>query len=99
MPQLFKGIKLKMTAAIIFAALITAASLTTITYVLTSYALAQGSKTRANETAKILSEALFGRTRQLAIRTEIFAQDNDFQTSYDFRESELARLEKNVSDF
>ncbi len=95
---LFKGIKLKMTAATVAAVLATALSLTTITYALVSYSLGISLRSRVTEISKIIAEALSGRQRQLGIRAELIVQDNDFQTSFSFRTDEAERLRKDVED-
>jgi serine phosphatase RsbU (regulator of sigma subunit) len=96
--MIFKGIKIKMTAAIIGAVLSSATLLTVVTIFLVSYTVKLSLKTRAKETSKILTQALEGRQRQQVIRTEIVAQDNDFQTAYAFKEAELERLQKDLSE-
>src|SRR5437763_952731 len=95
---LFKGIKVKMTVANIAGVLAAVVALTTVTYVLVSYSLGESLKSRAIEISKILTEALQGRERQLAIHAEVTTQDRDFQTSFAFREDEQERLRKDIGD-
>src|SRR5262245_12448020 len=95
---LFKGISLKMTVTITAAVFATALVLTAITLVLVSYSLDVSLKARGDQIAMILSEALSGRQRQLAIRADVLAQDGDFQTAYSFREVEPERIQKDLAE-
>lgn len=95
---MFKGIKLKMTAAIVAAVLVTAAALTVITSFLVAYTFKLSLKSHADETSKILAEAIAGRERPLAVRAEVVAGDGDFQTAYSFRVNELEALHKDLAE-
>jgi serine phosphatase RsbU (regulator of sigma subunit) len=94
----FKGITAKMMAAIVLSVLGTAIALTAISSVLVTYTLRVGLRTRLDETSKLLSEALSGRLRQLGIRTDIDAQDENFQTSFAFRDVERQRLQRDLGE-
>lgn len=96
--KFFKGIKVKLTAAITGAVLATALLLTVVTVLLVSYTVKLSLDTRAVETSKIISEGLLSREHLLSIRTEMIAQDEGFQTAYSFRTSELERLDKELSE-
>jgi serine phosphatase RsbU (regulator of sigma subunit) len=95
---MFKGIKFKMTSAIISAVLTTASLLTVVSTLLVSYTLKLTVRSRAVEMSKILSEAITGRQRQLSLRGEMVTQDNDFLTNFAFREDERERLHKDLSE-
>jgi len=94
----FEGIKLKITASIVAAVLGTTLALTASTSFLVWFTLRLSLQSRAEETSKILTEALLGRSRQLAIRAELLAKDADFQTAYSFREVEPERLREVLRD-
>jgi serine phosphatase RsbU (regulator of sigma subunit) len=90
----FEGITLKMTGAITAAVLGTAIALTLITSVLVSYTLRLSLKSRAVETAKILRQGIDSELRQLAIRTDILEQDEDFRKFYAVRAADPDELQQ-----
>src|SRR3954468_19219112 len=94
----FRGITFKLTGTIIAAVLGTAIALTVITSVLVSYTLKLSLKTRSLETSKIVSEALSSVQQRLAIRADVTAADENFQTTFAFKDVELERLHKDLGD-
>lgn len=94
---MFKGITAKMMAAIVLSVLGTAIALTAISSLLVTYTLRLSLRTRLDETAKLIGESLNGRLRQLGLRTDLNAQDENFQTSFAFREVEQQRLQQDLT--